>query len=223
MNTDTPGTPLTPKSEELRQWLLDRARFVEGGAFDRGVVERLAELDRERRERVGPSIEVWRLGEHAPDDQGTTEAPCLVCGERWPCEPYRFLMELATEAQNARRERVDPDLDVRRLALAIAKVGQSYMDAKVREWEPDWIAGRIADEYAILAATEAPRETWGSVLEEGFLAATPVHPAVVEERDDIDVERLARAMAGIGIIENGTWVSFAREDAEKIAKAYSDA
>jgi len=36
----------------------------------------------------------------------------------------------------------------------------------------------------------------------------------------INVDRLWRALQGIGVIENGTWVSFQREDAEQIAREY---
>ena len=38
--------------------------------------------------------------------------------------------------------------------------------------------------------------------------------------EPIDEERLWRAIAGIGVIDNGTWVSFRREDATTIAAAY---
>jgi hypothetical protein len=37
----------------------------------------------------------------------------------------------------------------------------------------------------------------------------------------LDVERLFRAIEGMGAIENGTWVSMQREDAEWIAAEYA--
>lgn len=45
--------------------------------------------------------------------------------------------------------------------------------------------------------------------------------ALLAARPDLDVERLARALAGLGVIENGTWVSFSRADAETIAARYA--
>lgn len=41
------------------------------------------------------------------------------------------------------------------------------------------------------------------------------------QEDGLDVETLARAIAGIGVIANGTWVNFEREDAETIAAEYA--
>ena len=38
---------------------------------------------------------VWKLGEHQPDDKGSFEADCLICGQRWPCESYHRLMDYA--------------------------------------------------------------------------------------------------------------------------------
>lgn len=38
---------------------------------------------------------VWKLGEHVPEDKGGFEADCIICGDRWPCDSYRRLMDYA--------------------------------------------------------------------------------------------------------------------------------
>jgi hypothetical protein len=40
-------------------------------------------------------------------------------------------------------------------------------------------------------------------------------------RGELDVEALWTVLANTGVIENGTWVSFQREDAEHIAADYA--
>ena len=45
--------------------------------------------------------------------------------------------------------------------------------------------------------------------------------ALAQPAPALDVERLARALAGIGVIDNGTWVSFTPADAEAIAAKYA--
>jgi hypothetical protein len=40
---------------------------------------------------------------------------------------------------------------------------------------------------------------------------------------ELDVDRLWEALEGMGVIDNGTWVSFRRQDAENIAAAYAAA
>lgn len=45
--------------------------------------------------------------------------------------------------------------------------------------------------------------------------------AIEAEAAALDVERLWRVLEGVGVIENGTWVSFRREDADRIAREYA--
>lgn len=45
---------------------------------------------------------------------------------------------------------------------------------------------------------------------------------IAERVGGLDVERLWRVLSGIGVIENGTWVSFRHEDAVAIARKYAE-
>jgi hypothetical protein len=90
--------PLTPESVELRHWVLKRARFAEGGEFDRELVRRLASL---LAARVAPSDGLREAVEALPSFRDRDDMP-------WPWVSRRAVLDIIDRAALATTGQPEP-------------------------------------------------------------------------------------------------------------------
>jgi hypothetical protein len=151
MNTETPGTPLSPEAEQrIREWVAEDKRrgainslASHGTASGLTVEALLATLDRERRERVDPDRirrEVIEAVEEA--DRDRTEDEGGIDAEAIGNIVHAIL-------SSERRERVDPDLRAR-----IEKLPNPWSpEVNVEDFDPE----AFVDRNAVLALFDEPR------------------------------------------------------------------